>query len=192
MDTLTTIEVVATAFGLACVLATIWQKIWCWPAGLVQVLLYIFVFYQVRLYSDMGLHVIYVGLQIYGWYNWLHGGKLERELEVSRLTWPTFLLWGVAGGAVTSGLGYVMTTYTDASLPYGDAATTILSLIAQFLTAKKKLESWVFWIAVDVLAVGIYLAKELYPTAILYSLFLVLATTGLFAWRKSYRNPRPA
>lgn len=78
-------EVVAVVFGLICVWLTIRQNIWCWPTGLVQVALYIIIFYQVKLYSDLILHILYVGLQIYGWHHWLHGGKQRAKLPVSTL-----------------------------------------------------------------------------------------------------------
>jgi nicotinamide mononucleotide transporter len=186
----TSIEGVAVVFGLACVWLTVRQKIWCWPTGLVQVSLYIYIFYQVKLYSDLILHVIYVVMQVYGWYHWLHGGDDRATLPVStltlrqRLTWPSVMLAG------TAAWGFVMATYTDAAVPYGDAFTTVASLLAQWLMARKKVESWVFWIAVDVIAIGIYWFKELFLTAGLYAAFLVLATIGLFAWRKSLHESK--
>ena len=81
-----------------------------------------------------------------------------------------------------------MQRLTDASLPYWDAATTILSLIAQYLMTRKKLESWLFWITVDVLAIGVYIAKELYVTSGLYTVFLVLAITGFMTWQRTHQT----
>ena len=182
---MTEIEAIAVVFGLICVWLTIRQNIWCWPTGLVQVALYIVIFYQVKLYSDLILHVIYVVMQVYGWYHWLHGGKNRGALPVSmlssrgRLVWPSI----AAGGTVL--WGYLMATFTDASVPYGDAFTTVASLIAQWLMARKRLESWFFWISVDVVAIGIYYHKGLLLTSGLYAVFLVLATIGFFAWRRS-------
>ena len=187
---MTWIEAIAVVFGLLCVWLTVRQNIWCWPTGLVQVLLYIIIFYQVKLYSDLILHVIYVGMQIYGWYHWLHGGKAHRKLRVSRLTsigrltWPSVVITG------TLMWGYLMASLTNASVPYGDAFTTVASLVAQWLMARKRLESWFFWIAVDIVAIGIYFYKGLLLTSGLYTVFLVLATMGFFAWRKSLRQDK--
>ena len=189
---MTYIEILATVFGFICVVLTVRQNIWCWPTGLLQVSLYIGVFYQARLYSDMGLHVVYVFMQIFGWYNWLYGGRNRGELEVSRLSRSGVLFWGLAAGLGTAGLGFIMSAYTRADLAYWDAATTVLSLIAQWLMAKKKLESWLIWITVDVLCVGIYLVKALYPTTILYAAFLALASMGFWQWNKDLRSPAPA
>jgi len=185
---MTWIEAIAVVFGLVCVWLTIRQNIWCWPTGLVQVALYIFIFYRVALYSDLILHIIYVILQIYGWYHWLHGGENRKVLPVStlglqaRVAWPAVAVFG------TFGWGYLMATFTDAAVPYGDAFTTVSSLIAQWLMARKKLESWFFWISVDVVAVCIYWYKSLHLTSGLYAVFLILATLGWFAWRKSLRQ----
>ncbi len=178
-------EITAACFGLLCVWLVIRQNIWCWPTGLVMVTLYIVIFYQARLYSDMGLQVVYIVLQVYGWWYWLRGGREAQPPPVTRLSRGGWLLWPAVALAGTAILGFTMHRYTDADLPYPDAATTVLSLIAQYLMARKILESWLAWIIVDVLAIGIYLAKELYPTAVLYAVFLVLATLGLIAWTRS-------
>jgi hypothetical protein len=102
------IEITATVFGALCVWLTVRQNILCWPTGLVQVLLYIIVFYQVRLYSDMLLHVIYVFLQLYGWYAWLYGGTERSRMPVSLLPQKTFLTWITVALVGTITLGFVM------------------------------------------------------------------------------------
>jgi len=185
---MTWIEAIAVVFGLLCVWLTVRQNIWCWPTGLVQVALYIAIFYQVKLYSDLILHIIYVFLQVYGWYHWLHGGRNRSKLPVSTLGRQSRMIWPAATTAGTVGWGYLMATFTDAAVPYGDAFTTVASLVAQWLMACKRLESWLFWIAVDVVAIGIYWYKSLYLTSGLYAVFLILATLGWFEWRKSFRE----
>lgn len=182
------IELVAACFGFVCVWLTVRQNVWCWPTGLVQVSLYLFVFYDAKLYSDFILHIIYVFLQFYGWYQWLHGGSNGQPLSVTKLSVTSVLSWLGVCLLATLALGSGMSLLTDASVPFGDAFTTVASLIAQWLMARKRLESWIAWITVDVVAIGIYAYKGLNATAILYSLFLVLAVMGWFAWRKSYRE----
>ena len=187
---MTAIELMATAFGLASVVLTVRQNIWCWPTGLVMVVLYVWIFYQARLYSDMFLHVIYIGLSIYGWRCWASGDVRDGELLVVRLQWSSAVGWIVTGIVASALLGYSMHRLTDASLPYWDATTTVLSLIAQYLMARKVLESWLFWITVDVLAIGIYFVKELYVTSGLYTVFLAMATAGWLAWNRSIQQDR--
>jgi nicotinamide mononucleotide transporter len=181
------IEVVAVIAGFLCVYFTIKENIWCWPTGLLQVTLYIFVFYQAKLYSDVILHVIYVAMNIYGWYFWLHGGRLRKEARITRLL-PAWLAACIAGSvAGTLLLGWFMASRTDAALPYADAFTTVFSLTAQWLLSRKKLENWYFWIAVDVVAIGVYFTKDLYLTGVLYIAFLIMATFGLLRWRRSFK-----
>jgi nicotinamide mononucleotide transporter len=187
---MTTLEIIATLFGLACVALTIRRNIWCWPTGLVQVFLYGWIFYRAKLYSDALLQVVYVALQVYGWYYWLRGGPRDQEPPIARLGrvgWPG---WALAAAAGTGSIGFVMARFTDAALPYWDAAVVSLSLVAQFLLGRKVLENWVFWIVVDVLAIGVYAAKGLYVTTILYAVFLAMAASGWYAWNKSYRKQR--
>ncbi len=190
------VELTATVFGFLCVWLLVRQSIWCWPAGLVQVSLYILVFYDARLYSDLILHVIYVFLQVYGWYHWTHGGGPEARLPVTRLRRRAVLAWIGVVAAGTVAWGTAMAAYTDAAAPYPDAFTTAASLVAQWLQARKRVESWSFWIAVDVVAIAVYLYKGLYPTTALYAAFLVLSVMGSREWRRSLPaasdDPAPA
>lgn len=177
-------EIAGVLFGVVAVWLTVRQNVWCWPTGLVNVGLFIVVFWQARLYADMGLQVVYVALCAYGWWSWLHGGEGHGALRVSRA--PARLLWAVAaGGAVAAFvLGVTLKRHTDASLPFWDSTTTSYSLAAQWLQTRKWIENWTVWIAVDILYVGIYVAKSLYLTAALYAVFLALAVRGHLEWRR--------
>ncbi|QFY89360.1 nicotinamide mononucleotide transporter [Magnetovirga frankeli] len=185
------IEAIAVVFGLVCVWLCIRQNIWCWPTGLVQVVLYLFIFYEVKLYSDMLLHGIYVLMQLYGWYWWLHGGRQAgtpvSRLPIRRLSASARIGWPLLVISASLVWGWLMASQTDAALPYADAFTTVASLVAQWLLARKLLETWLFWILVDLAAIGIYWFKALYLTSGLYACFLILALLGLLAWRRDYR-----
>lgn len=188
---MTWIEGIAAVCGLLCVWLIVRQNILCWPTGLIQVVLYIGVFYEARLYSDLILHVIYVVMQIYGWYHWLYGGRERTELKVTAHSTSGLLAWIMVAAAITAPWGYAMATLTDAAAPYADAFIAVASLVAQWLMARKKLQSWHFWVAVDLVAITVYLYKELYITTGLYSVFLVLAILGYFQWRRTI-EPRAA
>lgn len=181
-----TVEIFGAIFGFLSVYFTIRQNIWCWYFGLLQVTLYCFVFYTSKLYSDMILHIIYIFLQVFGWYNWKYGGSNKSTLRVTLITHTMF--WIGLTVLITSLLGYVMQTKTDASFLYEDAFITVASLVAQYLMIKKILESWMFWIIVDVVAIIIYAYKDLYFTTVLYVLFLVMAIIGYLQWRKAYKE----
>lgn len=186
------IEAIATFFGLVCVWLCVRRNIWTWPTGLVQVVLYVWVFFEAKLYSDVLLHVVYIVLQIYGWVRWRRLGPDGGRLPVTRLGPRGFLPWAALAACGTVALGAAMARFTDAALPVWDAAIAAWSLVAQVLLARKQLESWLVWIGVDVVAVGVYGAKELYLTCGLYAVFLGLATTGWFAWRRELRTASAA
>ena len=186
---MTWIEVLAVVFGLACVILTVRQSIWCWPTGLVQVALYVYVFYGARLYSDLLLHVFYVGLQLYGWYYWVKGKNREAPvLPVSTLSRRALIRAWLAALAGAALLGELMARFTNGAAPHADAFVAAASLVAQYLLARKKLENWYFWIAVDVVAIGVYWSRDLRLTAGLYAVFLALCVAGLIAWRRSLSN----
>lgn len=182
------LEILAVILGLACVWLTARQHIGCWPAGLAMVSLYLVIFFEAKLYSDMLLQGIYIVLQIYGWYAWLHGGDRGGRLDVSRLPRSQIWTWLAVCAGGTAALGGLMSGYTDAALPYVDAFTTAASLIAQWLMGRKVLESWLVWIVVDIVSVHVYLVRDLHLTAGLYLVFLVLAAWGWWQWRQSWQN----
>ena len=180
-----TIEIVGALTGVLAVWLTTRQKIWCWPVGIVSVLLYVLVFYQARLYATMGLQVVYVGLALYGWYAWTRGGRADVPLRVSRASSRTRLVAVGVGLAVTLGLGTWLGRRTDDALPFTDAAVTAASLIAQWMQTRKLIENWWLWLAVDAVYVGMNLSQGLMPTAGLYAVYTALAVAGLREWRRS-------
>lgn len=179
------LEIVAVVITLAAVYLTAREVVWCWPIGMVSVTLYALVFYEARLYADMGLQGLYFALAAYGWWAWLHGGADHGELRVTRTPrgFGLKLLIGAALGGLL--LGSVLQRFTDASLPLLDSLLTSFSIAAQWMQTRKLLESWLVWLAVDVVYVGMFLYKDLVLTAGLYFLFLALALMGFLAWRHS-------
>jgi nicotinamide mononucleotide transporter len=182
---ITYIEWLGVITGLISVWLTVKENIWCWPVGIVSVGALLVVFSEARLYADMGLQAVFIILSLYGWYEWLRGGKDKGELEVSNSSTKLNLVLASIAFAGTAVMGYLLSTWTDAALPYWDSLMTVLSLIAQWMMAKKLLQSWIVWISVDLISIGIYFAKGLYPTLLLYTIFLVLATLGYIEWRKT-------
>lgn len=178
-------EVAGVLFGVVSVWLIVKENVWGWPTGLVNVGLFVVVFWQARLYADMGLQVVYVVLCLYGWWAWRHGGRSDGSLAVTRTPRGAFALLAISGAAGAAALGLLLRSHTDAALPFWDSATTSFSLVAQWMQTRKWLENWWVWIAVDVVYVGIYVAKSLFLTAGLYALFLLLAVQGARSWRKT-------
>ena len=187
------LELLAALTGAVSVWLSVRQNIWSWPLAIVNVLLYTIVFYEAKLYADMGLQVIYAVISIYGWYEWLYGGENRTALKVSRTPRRVAGLLVVIAAAGTALLGTLLHRSTDASLPWLDSALTSTSLVAQWMMTRKLLENWAVWIAVDVVYVGMFVYKSLYVTAVLYAVFLILAARGWFEWRRSLeQNARMA
>ncbi|WP_459558434.1 nicotinamide mononucleotide transporter family protein [Lacunimicrobium album] len=182
---MSSIEWIAAAFGFLCVWLTIRQNVLCWPVGLVQVVLYIAVFYHARLYSDLLLHIFYVFLQFYGWYHWLYGAGQRHELPITRMDLKGRFIWPILIAIITLLWGSAMAEFTDASAPLPDAFIAVASLAAQWLLARKVLESWLIWIIVDIVAIGVFYSRSLFVTSGLYALFLVLAILGYLQWRRT-------
>ncbi|MBF4207456.1 MULTISPECIES: nicotinamide riboside transporter PnuC [Pseudomonas] len=178
------LELFAAVLGVIAVWLTAKQNPWCWPIGLVMVLLYTWVFYDVKLYSDMLLQLVYAVLQLYGWWQWTRPDSVREARQVSLL--PTHsVAFGLGIGLLGSlGLGAAMATWTDAAHPWLDAALTGFSLVAQLWMAQKRLQCWPLWIVLDVIFVGLFLYKAMYLTAALYALFTLIAVQGWRDWRR--------
>lgn len=188
---MSSIELLASALGVWAVWLTVQQNRWCWPIGLVMVLLYGWIFFQGKLYSNMLLQGVYAALQVYGWWQWNHGGDRHAGVQVSRLG-AQGLLFSLALGCVgAAALGFVMAHYTDASAPWQDATLSAFSLVAQVWMAQKRVECWPLWIVLDLLFVALFIDQGLYPTAALYGLFTLLAATGWVTWRRDQALVRP-
>lgn len=185
---LSIIEWTAVISGMVHVYLLTREKVIAWPFGILSVGLYIYIFGVSRLYSDMILHFVYVILNMYGWWNWTTNAGRRDHLPVTRLRPPEIAGYTLLILTGFLAWGYTMAHHTDADFPYGDAFTTVASLTAQFLLARKKIDNWVIWIVVDVVAIYIYLRKGLYPTTFLYGVYLLLSTKGLLDWRRSWRQ----
>ena len=184
------LELVAVVVTLLAVFLTTRQVIWCWPLAMVSVTLYAVVFFQAKLYADMGLQALYCGLAIYGWWAWLRGGEDHGELHVSLASNKTRVVLALIGAVAGALLGMTLSRYTDASLPFMDSALTSFSIVGQWMQTRKLLEAWLVWLGVDVFYVGMFIFKGLYPTAALYAIFLILAVMGFLGWRRTMVEDR--
>ena len=187
------LEFLGLVFGLLAVWFLIKQNILTWPSGIIYVLISFVIFWRIQLYGDFILHIFFLVLNIYGWYYWKYGRKEgEEELPVSTNSIQynlIILAFSVLGIAV---FGYFLQTlprfFSDlepAALPYWDATTSILSVTGMWLTTRKKIENWYYWLLVDILATGIYVYKGIYFYASLYFIYIFLAMGGYWEWRKS-------
>lgn len=190
------LEFLGLVFGLLTVWYLIKQSILTWPAGITYVLISFVIFWRIQLYGDFILHIFFLVLNIYGWYYWKYGKKEnEEELPVTTNSVKNnimVLLLSVAGivifGFFLVKLPEMIDGLEPAALPYWDATTSILSVTAMWLTTRKKLENWYYWLFIDVLATGIYIYKGIYFYALLYFIYIFLAAAGYIEWRRSIKR----
>lgn len=185
---MTTLEWIATASGFVCVLLLVRRSLWNYPFAILSVSLFAIVFRDAKLYSDALLQLFFIGINLFGFWSWWRSRADAGEVVVERLSFVEQVAALSAMIGLTLGWGAIMARHTDATFPYVDAAVAMLSVGAQVLLALRKLENWFVWIAVDLIAIPLFIAKGLYPTAGLYVAYLGLSIWGLLDWRRSMRN----
>ena len=178
------IEFLAVIFTLLCVWLTVKRHVMSWPIGLFAVSFYMLVFWQTKLYSDFGLQFIFFAQGIYGAFNWFKNREDQVHTKVETLSFIERIFWLFTGAFSWLLLAFIMDYFTDASVPWIDSFVAVFSLIANWILAKRKIESWVIWIGVDLIYINLFLFKELYWSAGLYAILLLLAIKGLKDWKK--------
>ncbi|MDB5672612.1 MAG: nicotinamide mononucleotide transporter [Alphaproteobacteria bacterium] len=190
---MTGIEIIAALLGLANIVLIVRRSVWNYMFGLLMVSLYFFVFLDARLYSDALLQIFFFVVQIYGWWHWARVEAEAGEVVVERLSALQRTVWSLATALTVFALGSLMRDHTNAAYPIWDASVAGLSVVAQILMSRRYVENWLLWILVDIIGIGLYAAKGLWPTVVLYAVFLVLAVVGFVQWLRAPRGtPAPA
>lgn len=195
------LEFFGTLAGFVAVFLASRANIWSWPIGLINVTLFFFLFYQVQLYPDMFLQVFFFVTNLMGWWRWTHPrpGEEDRknELRVSYMKTPQLILLSLSGLAATFAVGSLASRLHEwfpvvfnmpSAFPYLDSFVTVMSIITTFLMIQKKIESWIIWIIVDVVATYMYFAKGIKFVGFEYLVFCFIAAYGLFNWVKEYKS----
>jgi nicotinamide mononucleotide transporter len=187
-------EVLAASLGVINIVLIVRRSIWNYPFGIAMVIIsaWLFVQPQVRLYSDALLQLFFFVVQLYGWWSWSKAQAVAGEIEVERLQPPMWVACIAGITVATLVWGTLMHRFTEASLPWWDAFIAMASVAAQLLMARRYLENWILWIAVDVVAIGVYATKGLMLLALLYLLFGILSAVGLVGWRRAGQKRVPA
>ena len=179
---MSTLEIVGFISGFAGVFLTVKKNKWCFPIGIINVILSCFLFYESRLYADSLQQLVYIPLLIVGWLNW--NANTNDEFAVEHLNKKEIVIYFSLFMSSGILLGYLLKTFSNASFPWIDSLATTASFLAQYLIAKKKIENWIVWIAVNVVYIILYLQKDLELYAVLYLVYLILAIQGYYQWRK--------
>ncbi|MEG1610994.1 MAG: nicotinamide riboside transporter PnuC [Alistipes sp.] len=180
------LEIIGTLIGLFYLYFEYKASIWLWATSIVMPAIYIFVYYDAGFYADMGINVYYLLASGYGWAMWVHktrgNNQQTTERRISSMPAARWLPLGAISLLFFGVIAFILIQFTDSTVPYGDSFTTALSIVGLWMLAQKYVEQWLVWVAVDVVCAGLYFYKELYPTAILYALYTVVAVFGYFKW----------
>lgn len=194
------IEFCGTLFYLWSVWLMVRRRMLTWPVGIVSVLLYAALFYQIRLYSDALEQLYYLFASVYGWWRWrasVEPGGGARDIVVRYSSARSIvasalvtLALSVALGALVANVHHLLPALfpEKASFPFLDALTTIMSFTAMWLLARARIESWLYWIVVDIIGVWLYYVKEVRFVALLYLVLLGMATSGFASWLRASRK----
>ncbi len=192
LRTTSRLETAAVVTTVVCVWLAARNSIWNFPVAIVACILYFIFLLKQKIYSDAGLQIAFIILAIYGWRAWLHregaAGETGQEQPITR---TSARLWGLLVGfavAYALGIGYLLEHYTDATVPYYDSSTTAVSLVAQYLLSRRKLENWPLWIGVDIVYVGIYWHRDAALSSLLYALLTGLAAYGYWEWLREAKK----
>lgn len=199
-------ELLAVFLAIVYVIFAIRQSLWCWPAAAISAGIYCVLFVQGGLYMESLLQVFYVVMAGYGLYQWT---RVQRSglttasavdpqasksgtLPIQIYSLPWHLKWVVLITASTLLVGWLLSRYSQAELVWLDTLTTLFSLFATFLVARKVLENWLYWIVIDMTYVALFWVKGFYPTAILFAIYSVMALVGYIKWKKDYQHQEVA
>ncbi|HOU98684.1 MAG TPA: nicotinamide riboside transporter PnuC [Bacteroidales bacterium] len=177
------VEAIAALTGIIAIFFQIKVNSWYWPISILNVLLYIFVFFRARLYAEISLQFYYLIMSIYGWFFWTKK-KNNIKIAVSKTFKIEWLILSVLFLPVWLSMAILLKNYSNTDVPFIDSFLTTLSFVATYLLARKKLENWLIWIFVDFSSIGLYYYKHLYATIVLFAILTILAFVGYFEWRK--------
>jgi len=182
------LETIAVVLAVLYLVLAIQQNIWCWLCAGVSTAIFVYLFFDVRLYMEAVLNIFYFVMAIYGWYSWYFGRSGGHDLLV--VSWsPKSHMRAIAAVVVLSlASGYLLDTYTLAAFPYVDSLTSWGAVWATYLVARKVLENWWYWLVIDTTMIYVFWVKDLELTAVLYVIYLVMIPIGLISWTRSWRD----
>lgn len=182
------LELTAVVFAIAYLVLAVRENILCWLAAGISTLIFLAIFWDVKLYMESGLQVYYLGMAAFGWHQWRLASGGSADLQVSMWSMQQHLIALALIAVLTLLSGYLLNSGTDAQLPYLDSFTTWASVVTTFMVVRKVLENWVYWLVIDSVSIYLYIDRELYFTSMLFAVYIVIIFFGWFSWSKSYQQ----
>ena len=180
-------EAAAVALGVAYLLLAMRESLWCWYAAFISTAIFLVLFWEVGLLMESGLQVYYLAMAVYGWWQWQHGSEGETELAISSWGGRQHMIALLLVMVLSAASGALLEQFTGAALPYLDSFTTWGSIVTTWMVARKILENWLYWLVIDSVSIYLYLDREMYLTALLFAVYLVIVLFGYRKWLLHYR-----
>lgn len=187
------LEIIGTLTGLLYLYWEYKASAWLWLASIAMPAIYLSVYFEAGLYADFAISIYYIIASVYGLLVWIRHRRHERENEkdvVKIRSTPKreVPVLAAVGLLLLFLLGFILKRFTDSSVPWGDALTTALSIVALWMLAQKYIEQWIVWCVADFAYAFLYAYKDLWLTAALYMIYAVVAIFGYFKWKKLEKN----
>ena len=182
------LELTAVVFAIAYLILAVRENILCWFAAGISTVIFLAIFWDVKLYMESGLQVYYLAMAAFGLHQWRQVGDGSTSLQVSMWSMRKHLVALALIAMLTLISGYLLNSGTDAKLPYLDSFTTWASVVTTVMVARKVLENWIYWLVIDSVSIYLYIDRELYFTAILFAVYIVIIFFGWFSWSKNYQR----
>jgi nicotinamide mononucleotide transporter len=182
---MTAIEFIGACIGLLYLRLEYRASIRLWPVGVLMSLFYVYIFFESRLYAVMSINVYYLIAGIYGWLRWQRGASSGGEMPIGRFPLRYAFRLAVVSAGLFGLIAWLLLCFTDSPVPWGDALTTALSIAAMWMLARKYAEQWLLWVVINSLSAGLYAGQGLYPTAVLYAVYAVVAVFGYRKWKEA-------
>lgn len=183
-------ELLGFVTGLWCVALVATRNVLNFPIGIANCALLLLLFAEARLFADAGLQLVFIALGVQGWWLWLRNRGSRHEAVAVTSAGRAELYRVLALCLILAAALYLLLTWARGSVPVLDALIAALSLAAQWLLNRRKLEHWYFWITVDLISIPVYVYKDLYLVALLYAVYLGLCIGGLRTWRRALADGR--
>ncbi|MDR3286086.1 MAG: nicotinamide riboside transporter PnuC [Prevotellaceae bacterium] len=188
MELKTILQIIGMALGLLYLYFEYKANIYLWIIGMIMPLVHGFLYFKSGLYADMSMNIYYILAGIYGWIVWNNRQKDKKTYSISRTPLRKWLHLALLFVIIDIFITYILIKFTNSNVPYADAFTTSLSIIAMWMLSRKYVEQWLVWLVVDIISCCLYIYKEIPITASLYILYSCLAIAGYLRWLKMMKN----
>lgn len=189
----TVLEFIAVISGIASVWLSRVENIWVYPTGLVNTIIYVYLSFKFSLFGEASVNFYYTVVSIYGWVLWAR--KNDQQQHILTITWSSRREWmqelaffGFCYAAVYFSLIYLKQAFAPMAIPWADAFASGTAYTGMWLMARKKVESWYWWIATNTASIPLYFVKHLVFTSVYYVILLIMAVSGLIEWRRRVKS----